>query len=737
MGPKEKKSGHKKKKISKAERLKQLQEEEEKKRLKEEEEARLKREKEEQEKLEKQRIENEKWHQLEEKDLQRRTEELAELNLLEGCFLEAEKLKRDTRSLAHWKHYIQCDGSPDPSIAQEINTFISLWKEETNQTFMEVVEKSKLVLRLIEKLKLILMETPPFDLQEQNVIQYQGSILQLQELLHLKFNKATEILLRQASTLADLDSGNMEKVIQDENVTLYVWANLKKNPRYKSIKFAGTQIGFEIPKILATSDIALRLLHTHYDHVSPLKLVRTEQENNFLMTETVTDEGTKTTEVKTTEVMTIEVKTIEEPVSQEDQEECKPQESGSLINSEDEIKVEDQDVTEAQRTSDKKDSEAEKGELEMRLLSESISAAQLYLIENTTEKPFIYEDNEVDLCQFTTLGGVYHLDILELPPQYKPVKGWMIVQILQEGLQKFTYPPETMEDFDTENAFPPIEVTLKVHENVIFFEDPKVVRWDAEGKRWRTDGISNVSYDAEARLISFNLETFGPVTLIQDSHVNMPFLSWELKPLEINNILLIVTTLFTEIQIQIKENLCMLISIKIKDKEHVSNLEGKWMSPISFIFALKEAGLNIFPSGHSHFYVVTNNKNPSVEMRAYRQMALLSSAFAFGWSKWNIVCNTTKVIFKAREQPTEELIENPKWVLLMFSGDRAQRLKMDENSDSYSEALKEGTEFHSTLYHMLKDVASREAMEKINNSNCLFIDSVCHMLLSIRFLSYS
>ncbi|XP_058432262.1 dynein axonemal intermediate chain 7 isoform X5 [Marmota monax] len=626
MGPKEKKSGHKKKKISKAERLKQLQEEEEKKRLKEEEEARLKREKEEQEKLEKQRIENEKWHQLEEKDLQRRTEELAELNLLEGCFLEAEKLKRDTRSLAHWKHYIQCDGSPDPSIAQEINTFISLWKEETNQTFMEVVEKSKLVLRLIEKLKLILMETPPFDLQEQNVIQYQGSILQLQELLHLKFNKATEILLRQASTLADLDSGNMEKVIQDENVTLYVWANLKKNPRYKSIKFAGTQIGFEIPKILATSDIALRLLHTHYDHVSPLKLVRTEQENNFLMTETVTDEGTKTTEVKTTEV-----KTTEEPVSQEDQEECKPQESGSLINSEDEIKVEDQDVTEAQRTSDKKDSEAEKGELEMRLLSESISA----------------------------------------------------------------------------------------------------------GKRWRTDGISNVSYDAEARLISFSLETFGPLTLIQDSHVNMPFLSWELKPLEINNVLLIVTTLFTEIQIQIKENLCKLISIKIKDKEHVSNLEGKWMSPISFIFALKEAGLNIFPSGHSHFYVVTNNKNPSVEMRAYRQMALLSSAFAFGWSKWNIVCNTTKVIFKAREQPTEELIENPKWVLLMFSGDRAQRLKMDENSDSYSEALKEGTEFHSTLYHMLKDVASREAMEKINNSNCLFIDSVCHMLLSIRFLSYS
>lgn len=73
----------------------------------------------------------------------------------------------------------------------------------------------------------------------------------------------------------------------------------------------------------------------------------------------------------------------------------------------------------------------------------------------------------------------------------------------------------------------------------------------------------------------------------------------------------------------------------------------------------------------------------------------------------------------------------------MFSGDRAQRLKMEEKSELYSEALQEGTEFHSTLYHMMKDIASREAMEKIDNSNCQFIDSVCHMLLSIRFLSYS
>ncbi|XP_024651917.2 dynein axonemal intermediate chain 7 isoform X17 [Macaca nemestrina] len=569
------------------------------------------------ERLEIQRIEKEKWNRLEAKDLERRNEELEELYLLERCFPEAEKLKQETRMLSQWKHYIQCDGSPDPSIAQEMNTFISLWKEKTNETFEEVIEKSKVVLNLIEKLKFILLETPPCDLQDKNIIQYQESILQLQELLHLKFNVATEILLRQASTLADLDSGNMEKVIKDENVTLYVWANLKKNPRHRSVRFSETQIGFEIPRILATSDIAVRLLHTHYDHVSALHPVSTpSKEHTSSVTELVKDD----------------VENVEKAISKEVEEESKQQEKQSHLIQEEKLKVEEeQDDIEVKMSSAEEESEAIKCELEMKVLSETVSA----------------------------------------------------------------------------------------------------------GKHWRTDGISNVSYKPNERLITFSLDTFGPVTLIQDAHINMPYQSWELRPLDVNKVLLTVTTVFTEIQIQIKENLCMLSSVKLKDKKHISVLEGTWMTPIPFIIALKEAGLNIFPTRYSHFYVVINNKVPLVEVKAYRQMALLSSTFAFGWSKWNLLCNSTKVVFKVREHLPEECTENPNWALLMFSGDRAQRLKIKEESEAFSEALKEETEFHSTLYHMVRDFASKEAMEKVRSSNCQFVNSVCHMLLSTRLLSYS
>ncbi|XP_004479989.1 dynein axonemal intermediate chain 7 isoform X2 [Dasypus novemcinctus] len=714
-------SDGKKKKITKAERLKQLQEEEEK-RLKEEEEARLKHEKEELERLELKRVEKEKWQKLEAKDRERRNEELEELYFLESCYPKAEKLKRDIRVLSRWKHYVQCDGTPDPSVPQEVNTFISLWKEETNETFEEVIKKSKLVLNLIEKLKSILLETPSYDLQEKNIEQYQGSILELQELLHLKFNTATEILLRQASTLADLDSGNMEKIIKDDCVTLYVWANLKKNARYKSIRFSETQIGFEIPKILATSDIALRLLHTHYDHVTPLPPAPAPPD---VAGAPATPEPGKDEE-----------QSAEPAAGAELQEGPAPGEESHTAG-EDELRAEEDGGAEGRGSFVQEEAEATKYQMEMKLLSETVIAAQLLLVKNAHEKPEYFEENEVDLCQFTVLGGVYHLDILELPPQYKPVKGWMMVEIPKGGLQKYVYPPETTEDFETENVFPPIEVMLQVHENVIFFEEPMVARWDSEGKRWRTDGIRNVSYNSEERLVTFSLEAFGPVTLIQDSHINMPYLSWELRPLQANEVLLTMTTVFTELQIQIKENLCTLASIKLKNKEHFSILQGKWMTPITFATALKEVGLNIFPTSLSHFYVVVNNKVPMVEMKAYRQMALLSCSFAFSWSKWNVHCDSNKVIFKVAEHLSEEPIPPSSWDLLLFTSERAQRLKITEYSQAYSEALKAGTEFHSNLFHLVKDFSSEAAIEKVRSTNCLLIDSVCQMLLSIRLLSYS
>ena len=42
---------------------------------------------------------------------------------------------------------MQCDGSPDPSIAGEINTYMNLWDEETEQNDIDnVLKDSELAL---------------------------------------------------------------------------------------------------------------------------------------------------------------------------------------------------------------------------------------------------------------------------------------------------------------------------------------------------------------------------------------------------------------------------------------------------------------------------------------------------------------------------------------------------------------------------------------------------------------
>ncbi|KAM8979803.1 dynein axonemal intermediate chain 7 isoform 2-T2 [Sarcophilus harrisii] len=724
-------SPEKKKKLSRIERLRQQQEEEERK-LKEEEEARLKAEREAAEKLEKQQAKARKWQALIEKAESRKNDELEELYLLEKCFLDAEKTKKEVRVFSKWKHYIECDGTPDPCITQEINTYISLWKEKTNEDIDTVMKESKLVLSLIEKLELALLDTPPHELTYKQIEQYQGSILELRELLHFKFSEATETLLKEASSLVDTDSGNMEKIIKDENITLYVWANLKKNPKYKRIKFGDTGVGFEIPKALATSDIAVRIFHTNYDHVSPLPMIPRLAKSEI--TDVIIEDSAEKETAKDEEVPQAgleEVAENQELMTSSIFEMDMTKTESSLVNSKKSmISVKDY-------------AEVKKDEIELKSLrSDTYSLSLLAPATKISVPDSIYEivndEDIVDLKGFMPLGGIYHLNILKLPPQSKHVKGWTIVELLSGGLQPFVYPPEIIEETtETENPYPPIEIFIEIKKNVVFFEKPMVARWDSQGKGWRTDGFFSLYYDMTERTISFSLESVFPVTLIQDIHVHMPFESWELKPISLNEAVLNITTAYTDIDIQIKDNQCMLASVELGDEYELSHLLGKWMNITNLIIAMKDTGFNIFPSEHSHIYVAVNYKDPLVEMKSYRQMALMASAYSFGWSKWNKYSGPGKVVIKASELLEKKYVADNKWSLFMFDGERAQKLKINEFSEEFSEELDDNTEFHSTLYHMIKDFTSEAALKKIRDTDYLFIDVVCKLLLSTRLLTFS
>ncbi|KAM9581331.1 dynein axonemal intermediate chain 7 isoform 1-T1 [Guaruba guarouba] len=723
MAPKKKKKSDTKKKAE----LQRLQREEEERTRREQEEAKIQAELEEAARLEKERLEQEMMAKLAAKDRERREAELAELHSLEQKFLSAEQWKIDYREHAKWEHYLSCDENPDPTVLREINTFMSLWREDQNKDIKLVMEKGEQVLNLIEKLQLLLLDASSNQITEKEIVQYQESILELQNMLHEKYNGATEHLLKTACMYEDSETGNMHAVIKDKNVTFCIWVNLKKEVRFESHVFCDAQHGFDLPKSLAASSVAVRILHTHYDHVSPL----------WLQCQSVPK-----LEVLDSKELTQESKgDVEEPG-----------EEGNKANEDPSMPVEEPSVPAEEKTCGRRKSIVsfqenissiadvnETGE-EAEKQSEISDVSSLSLVqeplmqEETSEKEEPKPDgNIVDLQQFVPVGGVYHIDALQVPYQVKQIKGWSMVELRSVGLEAYPYPPEEAED----GTHPPIEITLRLSDNVMYFTTPVVARWDPAGQQWRTDDISNITYETEKKNITFKMRAFYTVALLQDAHINMPYQGWQLQPTGTDEALLIVTTVFAVIQIQIKGNQCMLSSVVVEEKQVLSHITGKWISPLNLREVLKKAGVNIFPGECSYTYLSLNKKAPIAEAKAYQEMALLASAFAFGRSKWNLEAGQEQVVFKVSEHLKAESVKDKDWSLYLFNGQKAQKLKITESSEAFSEEIEEDSEFHSTIYHMLKDFSSKEAINKVETASFLFIDVVYQLLLTTRVLMYS
>ncbi|XP_061216084.1 dynein axonemal intermediate chain 7 isoform X2 [Neopsephotus bourkii] len=626
---------------------------------------------------------------LEAKDRERREAELAELHSLERKFLSAEQWKIDYRAHAKWEHYLSCDENPDPTVLREINTFMSLWREDQNKDIKLVMKKGEQVLNLIEKLQLLLLDASSNQITEKEIVQYQESILELQNLLHEKYNGATEHLLKTACLYEDSETGNMHAVIKDKNVTFCIWVNLKKKVRFKSHVFCDAQHGFDLPKSLAVSSVAVRILHTHYDHVSPLWLQCPSVpklevlDSKELIQDSKDDVEEPGEGNKADEDPSMPVK--EEPSMPAEEKTCGRRKS---VVSFQENNSSIADVNETGEEAEKKSEIADKS---------SLSLAQEPLMqEETSEKEEPKPDeNIVDLQQFVPVGGVYHIDALQVPHQVKQIKNWSMVELRNVGLEAYPYPPEEAEDA----THPPIEITLRLSDNVMYFATPVIARWDPAGQQWRTDDISNITYETAEKSITFKMGAFYTVALLQDAHINMPYRGWELQPTGVDEALLIVTTVFAMIQIQIKGNQCMLSSVVVEEKQVLSHITGKWISPLNLREVLKKAGVNIFPGECSYAYLSLNKK--------------------------------------VSEHLTAESVKDKDWSLYLFNGQKAQKLKITESSEAFSEEREEDSEFHSTIYHMLKDFSSKEAIDKVETTSFLFTDVVYQLLLATRVLTYS
>ncbi|KAF4114651.1 dynein axonemal intermediate chain 7 isoform X3 [Onychostoma macrolepis] len=718
--------------ISKAER-ERLQREADEQRRREEEEARVIAEREENERLERERIEQEKQEQLELKDRERREDELNELrHILDENHSAVTAWESEHRDKAKWERYMRCDGSPDPSVQPEINSFISLWREDSETQIQRVLENCALALQLTNELDFLLSEGPDPSVPQQ----YRETLLCLQSLIHCKLNQATEELLKSASSHSDIETGNMQTSVQDENITLCLWANLNKNPRFKGFRFEEVGLGFELPKPLAVIDIAVRILHTRHDHLSHHSEQEQLQRRRSMM------EAVLTPPIES--IATVQDEKMEG--EGDEGESSKPVEEDSRSVRSDSRKrsaVSVISAKEGRKSSSVKP--LEEGECQMEEITTTLEADQNGS-DSSPAEPVIdsSEVHIVDLQQFTPLGGVFYFDVFHLPPQSHIVKGWEMRELLETGLQVFPYPTEQscaqsstsvrLDEHSSTVASLPVGVTVALPDSILFLEDPHVARWDPIGQHWRADFISEASYDAETRSISFEMNAFYAFTLLQESYINMPFQSWELRPLGQDSALFTITGALIEVSITVKGKQCMLHMEETKNLDH---LLGKWMSPSDLQKAMQRAGINIFVNEYSDKYVSINSKDPLIEHTVYEQMALMSSAVAFSWSRWNTQCGQEHLVLQACEQLEAGPVAEEAWSLYLLGAQRNQHLKMKEHNDSFSPELAEGSEFHSTFLHMLRQDMSTEGQARVRQSHYLYTDTVQRLLCATRVLTYS
>ncbi|KAF6780357.1 hypothetical protein AHF37_00233 [Paragonimus kellicotti] len=155
---------------------------------------------------------------------------------------------------------------------------------------------------------------------------------------------------------------------------------------------------------------------------------------------------------------------------------------------------------------------------------------------------------------------------------------------------------------------------------LVIAEEPILARWDPEVNQWRTSGIELEEFKEDENLIVLRTSVFGTMAIFQDFHINMPFQAWELRPLPFRQ------------------------SKTVTGAQSVSAATNDYT--LGFGETVPMANVFSAPAYRSHTGArstqvttdQTKEANPITEQRLYEQMALLSPAFAFGWSRWNAEC---------------------------------------------------------------------------------------------------
>ena len=247
--------------------------------------------------------------------------------------------------------------------------------------------------------------------------------------------------------------------------------------------------------------------------------------------------------------------------------------------------------------------------------------------------------------EWTSYGGVFVVDLLALPGGPKTLNGWTVRQLtaLAYALQRLPY-PIPIPGQETPADPPPLGVTFPFRRPLAFMEkeNPKVGWWDEEKSCWSEDGISDVSWDDETQMISFQTTKLTNLSYIQSRVVLFPYVQWFLRPVikrfepdfvAVELRVDIGLDAIPEIIVEIQDDHVRLKEPQLPELSHL--VDKPVENPRELFRHLAELGLNLLPEERDATLSGVVTKELDAEEAFCFDMGLLSMNFLIASSKFN------------------------------------------------------------------------------------------------------
>lgn len=686
-----------KKKLTKKEKQR-LAEAEAKRKVAEEEAEKLRIQKEEKERLKR-----------EAKEAKERAErEIAEHhiraeNLSYSCELfennKKVKLQHDIaiKDAEEWKLFLECNGLPNPANLAEMNTYLFLWKLDTKTNFIQDnLPKTEEVLGLLKVLNKLIDN--PLNNSQKQVENWKEVRDDFREELQSRLDNSTFHILRQLETnMNQIDLETVTYLKECPYLTLCLWTLLKIPRAFNDsrppplVEFPQVGVTIQLPPQFTHSFLVVRAMWLKYDHFSDLcrtweakplpnkysknlndlkneeweeklrikaeqdaedaakleKLKKKTKKKYYQPPPEVTETGTQSdiplvpagTENKSVEVVSSSLDISTPP------------------------KLEDVSQPSQESTTDKI--------LESRKRPSEIMEEREMAKINDLRKhlEFNIEPGELNMRRYTVLGGLFHLDMLQQPPQPKILPDRTLLTVL-EGERKLqhvdfyeeyhvTLPEKdsTSDETDAETKaaieseqLKLVAINIALPESVLWFEPPTAVQWNSEKRIWSTSNIHDPKFNEEKQVLSFKTGRMAPVGLATFRFVNLPYQTWELRPDwkgPPGGVFFSITAATVIIEFIIRGNKVCMNQLQNATSTALQDIVGIFYPPHQLMRLMREGGIDLFPQHDAYLYVEgVTQKQYIAENHLYNCMALFSTTYNFSWSRWNLLAGRNNMVMQ-------------------------------------------------------------------------------------------